>query len=410
MSSKIFALLLLAALLGACNSKKSTTPNQKQTAATPNLPIDTNLQSRLKAFSQKPRVKGKFAFSVYDLTADKPVFSYNPTEKLPTASCLKLTTGIAALHLLTPQYCYETSLYSKGSIHNGIYYGTLTLKGSLDPQLQGQEFSVLTKKLKSKGVRKIQGKVMLDLLLSEPVKSEVHWYPWDLSFSKYGVFYKGRDRVKNEFKASLRNQGIAVADSSFCFGPMPRRSACLQRYRRPVTAVLLRMWKHSSNTQSTGLLHTIGHQYNPKAEPVAAGLAYLNKFMKEEIGCKPTDYVIHDGCGLCPYDQMTAPTLVRVLRYGYQHKETFDILNRMLPLSGVDGTLRREMAGQKTRGKIRAKTGTLSHPTGISSLAGYCTGGNGHMLCFSILDSEMSVLDARVLQRRICEELVRQDK
>ena len=38
------------------------------------------------------------------------------------------------------------------------------------------------------------------------------------------------------------------------------------------------------------------------------------------------------------------------------------------------------------------------HPYGISSLAGYCQGGNGHLLAFSP-DSEMSVLDARgVLQ------------
>ena len=76
-------------------------------------------------------------------------------------------------------------------------------------------------------------------------------------------------------------------------------------------------------------------------------------------------------------------------------------------MSGVDGTLAREMTGQKTRGKIRAKTGTLSHPYGISSLAGYCKGANGHMLAFAIMDSEMSVLDARVLQRKLCEVLVK---
>jgi len=53
------------------------------------------------------------------------------------------------------------------------------------------------------------------------------------------------------------------------------------------------------------------------------------------------------------------------------------------------------------------KTGTLSHPYGISSLAGYCQGANGHLLAFAIMDHDMSVLDARVLQKKLCEILVK---
>ena len=40
----------------------------------------------------------------------------------------------------------------------------------------------------------------------------------------------------------------------------------------------------------------------------------------------------------------------------------------------------------------------------------YCKGENGHLLAFSIVDSEMSVLDARVLQKRLCEALVNKNK
>ena len=79
---------------------------------------------------------------------------------------------------------------------------------------------------------------------------------------------------------------------------------------------------------------------------------------------------------------------------------------RELSISGVDGTLRGPPNSPKLRGLVHGKTGTLSHPYGISSLAGYCKGGNGHLLAFSIVDSEMSVLDARVLQKRLCEALV----
>jgi D-alanyl-D-alanine carboxypeptidase/D-alanyl-D-alanine-endopeptidase (penicillin-binding protein 4) len=51
---------------------------------------------------------------------------------------------------------------------------------------------------------------------------------------------------------------------------------------------------------------------------------------------------------------------------------------------------------------VRGKTGTLSHPFGISSLAGYCKGADGHLLAFAIMDNDMSVLDARVLQKKLC--------
>lgn len=55
---------------------------------------------------------------------------------------------------------------------------------------------------------------------------------------------------------------------------------------------------------------------------------------------------------------------------------------------------------------IHGKTGTLSHPYGISSIAGYCQDGNGHYLAFVMLNTQMSVLDARLMQRNFCEALV----
>ena len=44
-------------------------------------------------------------------------------------------------------------------------------------------------------------------MMKDPVKSEQHWYPWDLSFSKYGLFYKGAPRVKKALKAGYK-EGI----------------------------------------------------------------------------------------------------------------------------------------------------------------------------------------------------------
>lgn len=393
------------ALLVGCGGEKKKKKNECQGNKT-HIMINDTLRTRLTEFSLKPRVRGQFAFQVYDLTADKLVYGCNEKLALPSASCLKLLTGVAGLHLLGTHHTYTTSIYTRGNLSNGVLQGDVTFKGSLDPQLLESDFSMFTKALRRKGINKIGGKVFIDLVIQDPVKSEEHWYPWDLSFSRYGIFYKGAPRILNGFKVALRQQGLAVADSQVVLGPLPKGSVCIYRFARSLDPVLQRMWKNSSNTQSTGLLYTIGHRVNPYAYPPAAGVEYLRKFLREDIGLLDTTLVIHDGCGLCTYNRLSPEALTRILTYGYQHQEIFQHLWKHLSISGVDGTLKHEVSSPKIQGRVRGKTGTLSHPFGISSLAGYCTAKDGHLLAFAMMQSEMSVLDARVLQRKFCEVLV----
>lgn len=394
------------ALVLGCKSGKDNKVKEN-TLQVNNIPVDKDLRSRLNEFASKPRTKGNFAFSVYDLTADKPVCGYDENKTLPVASCLKLLSGVAGLHLLGTHYMYATSLYTKGNIDNGTLHGDVAFKCGLDPQLNEPDLDMFAKQLKKKGIMKVDGKLVVDLVLTDPVKSEQHWYPWDLSFSKYGLFYKGAPRVKKALKAALQKQGINMPDSQVVLGRVPKGSMCLFRFRRPVEPVIQRMWKNSSNTQATSLLYTIGHHINPKGVPTVVGVNYLRKFLKDELKQTNKAIVVHDGCGLCIHNHLSPAVLVAVLRYGYMHQPIYKVLMRELSISGVDGTLRSEMNSPKLKGLVHGKTGTLSHPYGISSLAGYCQGGNGHLLAFSIVDSEMSVLDARVLQKRLCETLVK---
>ena len=390
-----------------CTGKGNTPENEKTTRRN-DIPIDTALRSRLVAFGAQPRPAGKFAFHVYDITADKHVYGVNDTLALPSASCMKLLSGIAGLHLLGCDYHYWTAIFMRGNVQqDGTLKGDLAFKAGLDPQLQDQDLRDFAKTVRNKGVKRVGGKVFVDLTLKDAVKSEEHWYPWDLAFSKYGLFYKGADRVVKTLKASLRGQGIAVADSQLVLKATTRDFRCLYVKRRHIEDVIKRMWKNSSNTQATAMLYTIGNKRNPKGDPVVEGVEYLRKFLAEELLMTDSSLVVHDGCGLCTHNRLSPLALTSVLRYGYEDPKIRGMLDRNLSVAGVDGTLAREMTGSNTRGKIKAKTGTLSHPYGISSLAGICEGSNGHVLAFAIMDSEMSVLDARVLQRRLCEALVK---
>lgn len=406
LSTVVWAVVTIMA--SACSNGNKANGNQNDDDTINTIPVDTALRNRLESFAEKPRPQGKFAFHVFDITADKPVFGFNDTLALPSASCMKLLSGIAGLHLLGSNYEYQTELLTGGKVDaDGTLAGNLAFKAGLDPQLMAADLNDFSKAVKEKGVKKVAGKVFVDLTITEPVKSEQHWYPWDLTFSKYGLLYKGGDKVVKNLKASLRAHGVAVADSQVVVARAPEGMTTVHIVKRPVDEVVKRMWKNSSNTQATAMLYTIGHKENPDADPVASGVAYLRRFLHNDLEMTDRTLCIHDGCGLCTYNRLSPKALTTILRFGYKNKEIRASLERNLPVSGVDGTLAREMTGPKTRGKVRAKTGTLSHPYGISSLAGFCEASNGHLLAFAIMDSEMSVLDARVLQRKLCEELVK---
>lgn len=397
---------LSAAVFYGCGNKsednKPTTPQQQAAK----VMVDAQLKARLDDFAHKPRPRGAFGFDVYDLTADKPVYGFQAHQVQSSASCLKLLSGVAGLHLLGTKYLYATSLYTKGAVSDGTFKGDISFKAGFDPQLDPTGLVMFAQALRRKGIRKLEGRFVVDLAFTDAVQSEAHWYPWDLSFSQYGILYKGAEKVTKALRQALQTAGISIDEKQFVIGRTPRGSHCIFRFYRSIDRVIRRMWKNSSNTQATALLYTIGHKANPHEAPVKAGMAYLRRFMRQELKLRDSSLVIHDGCGLCTHNQIAPQTLTTILRYGYKDKAIYRLLYNNLSVSGVDGTLRREMASPILRGKVRAKTGTLSHPYGISSLAGYCQGANGHLLAFAIMDHDMSVLDARVLQKKLCEILV----
>ena len=69
----------------------------------------------------------------------------------------------------------------------------------------------------------------------------------------------------------------------------------------------------------------------------------------------------------------------------------------------MDGTLEKRMRGTAAQGNVHAKTGTV---TGISSLAGYCTTADGHVLAFCIINQGvLNGKPGRDFQDRVCKVL-----
>lgn len=408
-----------AGVLSSCGGKEKSASGDASDADN-GIKVDTALVSRLDKFASAPRPNGRFGLYVYDLTAAKPVFAVDADGAQPIASNMKLLCGVAALDRLGADYKYATAVYTRGIIRKDTLHGDVAFKAGLDPQLQADDMRMFARALRRLGIRRVTGRVVLDLTLAEPVRAERHWYPWDLTFSKYGILFKGPDRVRKALRQSLAASGIATADDQYVLAPTPRGSRCRFRFIRSVDRVTKRMWKNSSNTQATSLLYTLGADVLakgglalPDSVPphtndalATAGVSCLRSFLTDKLGMGDSALVVHDGCGLCTHNKLSPRAVAAILIYAYDHKPIYDQLWRNLSVSGVDGTLCRLISDPRLRGLIRAKTGTLSHPYGISSLAGYCRGADGHDLCFAILDSEMSVLDAHVLQRKLCKALL----
>jgi D-alanyl-D-alanine carboxypeptidase/D-alanyl-D-alanine-endopeptidase (penicillin-binding protein 4) len=76
------------------------------------------------------------------------------------------------------------------------------------------------------------------------------------------------------------------------------------------------------------------------------------------------------------------------------------MLDTTLPHCGIDGTLRGRMNTPTMRGRIVAKTGSM---TGVSTLIGYAKASNGHTLAFVIMNQQVMKLSAaRAWQDKVC--------
>jgi D-alanyl-D-alanine carboxypeptidase/D-alanyl-D-alanine-endopeptidase (penicillin-binding protein 4) len=120
-----------------------------------------------------------------------------------------------------------------------------------------------------------------------------------------------------------------------------------------------------------------------------------------KAGIKDIQYRIADGSGLSLYNYVTPELMVKLLTYAYRHRGIYMELFPTLPVAGQDGTLKKRMVKSVANGRVRAKTGTV---TGVTTLAGYCTSSNGHILTFSIMNQGvLKIAEGRNFQDQVCE-------
>ncbi len=113
---------------------------------------------------------------------------------------------------------------------------------------------------------------------------------------------------------------------------------------------------------------------------VAQGARVVREFLIE-AGVDPEDFVFYDGSGLSPQDLITPRAFTRLLVYA-AHQSWGAEFRACLPVGGVDGTLLGRFTQGPLKGRVFAKTGTIS---GVNTLSGYLVSASGRTVVFSIL-------------------------
>jgi D-alanyl-D-alanine carboxypeptidase/D-alanyl-D-alanine-endopeptidase (penicillin-binding protein 4) len=211
------------------------------------------------------------------------------------------------------------------------------------------------------------------------------------------------------FTAKLRERGIEVLGEPQT-GPTPPPAPPLRGEggKRPVSLaavqsaplreLLPRLNKHSDNLYAELFLRTLGQRHAGTGTARHGGegiVAFL-----QGLGLDTTALRVADGSGLSRFNLVSPRLLVGVLRALAQHPEA-EAFYASLPIAGVDGTLAGRMKGTPAAGNVHAKTGYLSQ---VSSLSGYVTTADGHILAVSILTNNFTCPTSKVrgLQDQVC--------
>ena len=108
------------------------------------------------------------AVYVHEIGAPHPLFALHANHALNPASTIKLLTTYAALELLGPAYRWPTEVYATGGLARGVLAGDLVLKGYGDPKLTLENFWLLLRDLRARGLREIRGDLVLDRSFFSP--------------------------------------------------------------------------------------------------------------------------------------------------------------------------------------------------------------------------------------------------
>ncbi len=161
--------------------------------------------------------------------------------------------------------------------------------------------------------------------------------------------------------------------------PLESRRVLATRVSVPVAEDVTMTNKLSLNLHAELLLRLLGKVHGTDGS-FAEGARVLRAFLTG-IGVDDNDYFLVDGSGMSVDDRIAPRALTKLLTYAA--KQSWGAAWReTLPVAGVDGTLVNQFKNSPLKGRMWAKTGTM---TESNALSGYVTSASGLTLAFSVM-------------------------
>lgn len=424
---------------------------------------DSALQNRLQTIWNKLDQRANAGLIVSDPKTGKIIFSRRSDYLFTPASIQKLFTASAAIIELGANFRFKTQLLSKAKIDDGVLEGDLSVKFSGDPSLKAIQVVTLIEKLKSVGIKKIDGNIRIDNTDYNNIPYPPGWIWEDLSYgyaaplnaiiinrNKFvlhfipgkvgqhpqllpelpaGVLqftnrlittrryqthcpitiysdYKNQYRINGcldkqwgeqrrtlairnpvPYAEALIREGLDKAGITFSGNFTEQKTESGSRVlaevaSQPLSLVSKEMLKKSDNLTTNTLLKKTGEYYFKQQGNWQNGLRAVEGILHNRTGINFDKNLLNDGAGLSRYNLLSPHQFIKLLNYDYRNKEIRAILFKTLPIGGVDGTLKGRLRSNTIRGRVYAKTGSM---TGVTSLAGYIQTRHHGVLSFAIL-------------------------
>lgn len=173
---------------------------------------------------------------------------------------------------------------------------------------------------------------------------------------------------------------------------------------RPMKDLVYDMMKKSDNIIANALFKTLGAYHFNQPGTWENSAQAMRAILAENHINVPAGAQFLDGSGLSREDRVTVNQLLQVLKNAYHNPMLAANFIPALPVSGINGTLKRRMGDVHMAGKVKAKTGTMK---GVSSLSGYVETTNHEVYAFSIVVNSRSgwMGRYRILEDKICRFL-----
>jgi D-alanyl-D-alanine carboxypeptidase/D-alanyl-D-alanine-endopeptidase (penicillin-binding protein 4) len=159
-------------------------------------------------------------------------------------------------------------------------------------------------------------------------------------------------------------------------GLVPESAVRVHRARsRPLAELIRVMNKHSNNVMSRNLMLALGAEAYGAPGTLEKGRRAIADWLLLNDIPAPEVYV-DNGSGLSRKGRISALTLARVLLRSWETRFMPEFASS-LPVSAMDGTLRKRLQDSDAEGRARMKTGLLN---GVRSMAGYVKTRSGRWL------------------------------